>query len=119
MLLEEDLKGSVRYDHFKAPGRRFNGKVTLVRVALALSERRVVVYASSGRSKLVDSPYTSPHFGMVEIARHEDRGRVPRRLRQGLGPAVRRPRHDPRPHARGRADRARAHGADRGGGSEE
>jgi len=73
VLLEEDLKGSVRYDHFKAPGRRFNGKVTLVRVALALSERRVVVYASSGRSKLVDSPYTSPHFGMVEIARHEDR----------------------------------------------
>ena len=73
VLLEEDLKGSVRYDHFKAPGKRFHGKVTLVRVALALSERRVVVYASSGRAKLVDTPYTSKHFGMVEIARVEDR----------------------------------------------
>ena len=35
VLLEEDLKGSVRYDHFKAPGKRFHGKVTLVRAALA------------------------------------------------------------------------------------
>ena len=53
--------------HFRAPGRRFHGKVTPVRVALAISKQRVVAYAGSGRAKLVDSPFTSPHFDMVEV----------------------------------------------------
>jgi hypothetical protein len=73
VLLEEGLPGRVRFDRFKAPGKRFHGKVTPVRAALGLSERRIVVYASSGRAELADSPYTSPHFDMVEIARDGDR----------------------------------------------
>ena len=28
VVLAEGLKGSIRYDNFKAPGKRFNGKVT-------------------------------------------------------------------------------------------
>jgi hypothetical protein len=67
VLIEENLRGSVRYEHFRAPGRRFHGKVTPVRVALGISEHRVVAYAGSGRAKLVDSPFTSPHFDMVEV----------------------------------------------------
>ena len=32
VLVAEGLSGSLRYAHFKAPGKRFHGKVTPVRV---------------------------------------------------------------------------------------
>ena len=32
--IEEDLHGSVRYEHFKAPGKRFHGKITPERIGL-------------------------------------------------------------------------------------
>ena len=71
--IEENLHGSVRYEHFKAPGKRFHGKITPERIGLGISERRVVAYCRSGRAKLVDSPFTSPRFGMVTITADEDR----------------------------------------------
>ena len=71
--IEEDLHGSVRYEHFKAPGKRFHGKITPERIGLGISERRVVADCRSGRAKLVDSPFTSPRFGMVTITADEDR----------------------------------------------
>ena len=64
----EHLSGSVRYEHFKAPGRRFHGKVTPERIAFGMSAERVVAYCRSGRAKLVDTPYSSPRFAMVTIS---------------------------------------------------
>ncbi len=60
VLVDEGLRGSVRYRRFKAPGRRHHGKVTGERVALAISERRFVVYCRSGTTKLIDTPFADP-----------------------------------------------------------
>ena len=68
VLLEEGLPGSVRYTHFKAPGRRFHGKVTPERMALGISHRRFVVYCKSGRVKLADSEFTSANLRGVDVA---------------------------------------------------
>src|SRR5690349_20089260 len=73
VLVEEGLGGSLRYDHFKAPGRRFHGKVAAERFGLGISEERFAVYCRSGRVKLVDSPFTNPRFQAVEIAAEGDR----------------------------------------------
>ena len=87
VLLEEGLRGTLRYDHFKAPGRYHHGKVTPQRVALAISEERLVVYGSSGRAKLTDSPFASSDWdkvavdvvdGRVEIAVDYDRDDDPK-----------------------------------------
>jgi hypothetical protein len=67
VLVEEGLSGSVRYKHFKAPGRRFNGKVTPERLGLGVSKDRVVVYCRSGSAELIDSPFTSPRLGAVDV----------------------------------------------------
>jgi hypothetical protein len=68
VLVEEGLPGSVRYRHFKAPGRRFHGKVTAVRVGLGISEERIAIYCRSGRSKLVDTLFSEPRLSAVEFA---------------------------------------------------
>jgi hypothetical protein len=68
VLVEEGLGGSVRYSHFKAPGRRFHGKVTGERIGLGLSERRLVVFCRSGSVKLIDTELSSPRFEIVEIS---------------------------------------------------
>ena len=71
--IDENLSGSIRYEHFKAPGKRFHGKITPERIGLGISEQRVVAYCRSGRAKLVDSPFTSPRFDMVTITADDDR----------------------------------------------
>jgi len=68
VLLEEGLPGSVRYHRFKAPGRRFHGKVTGERIGLAAGVERVVVYCRSGRAKLIDTPFSNPRLGLVEVS---------------------------------------------------
>jgi hypothetical protein len=65
--IAEGLPGSLRYTNFKAPGRRFHGKVSRERIGLGISERRVVAYCRTGRVKLADSPYTSAAFDMLEL----------------------------------------------------
>jgi len=72
VLLEEGLPGSVRYTHFKAPGRRMHGKVTPERMALGLSRKRFVVYCKSGRAKLADSEFTSPNLRGVDVSLEGD-----------------------------------------------
>jgi hypothetical protein len=67
VLVEEGLSGSVRYTHFKAPGKRFHGKVTPMRMGIGISEERCVVY---GRAQLIDSPFTAPNFDWVEVGLH-------------------------------------------------
>ena len=68
VLVEEGLKGSIRYDRFKAPGKRFYGKVTGERFAIALSEERFVVYCRSGSVELMDSPWSSPRLEALEVS---------------------------------------------------
>lgn len=68
VLVEEGLRGSVRYRRFKAPGRRHHGKITGERVALAISEERFVVYCRSGSTALVDSSLTNPRLSNVDVA---------------------------------------------------
>jgi hypothetical protein len=67
VLLEEGLRATLHYKHFKAPGRRHHGKVTPQRVAVAVSEERLVVYASSGRVKLADTPFASADWDKVAV----------------------------------------------------
>jgi hypothetical protein len=68
VLVEEGLSGWIRYEQFKMPGRRFNGKVTGERVGIGISEKRVVVYCKSGRVKLVNSAYSNPDLDIVDVS---------------------------------------------------
>jgi hypothetical protein len=68
VTLEEGLWGSVRYRHFKAPGRRFHGKVRAERIGLGISEQRLVVYCRSGRVKLIDTLFSDPRLNALEVS---------------------------------------------------
>ena len=68
VLVEEGLHGSIRYDRFKAPGKRFYGKVTGERFAIGLSEERFVVLCRSGSVELMDSPFSSPRLAALDIS---------------------------------------------------
>jgi hypothetical protein len=68
VMLQEKVRGSIRYTHFKAPGKRFHGKVVPMRLAIGISERRLVVYGGLGAPELVDSPFDSPRFEAVDIS---------------------------------------------------
>jgi hypothetical protein len=70
VLMEEALSGSVRYSHFKAPGKRFHGKITPERLAIGISERRLVVYCRSGRAELIDSHFDEPRLRAVDVELH-------------------------------------------------
>ena len=67
VLVEEKLKGSIRYTRFKAPGKRFHGKIVPLRLAIGISERRLVIYGGWANSEIVDSPFDSPRFRAVDI----------------------------------------------------
>ena len=68
VVLEEGLSGSIRYDHFKAPGRRMNGKVSGQRFGLGISKERLAVYCRSGRTKVIDTPFSDPRIGALEVS---------------------------------------------------
>ena len=72
VLIEEGLAGSVRYLRFKAPGKRFHGKVTGERLGIGISELRAVVFCRSGSVKLIDSEFASPRWEFVEIGVEDD-----------------------------------------------
>ena len=75
LFLGEGLSGSLRYTHFKAPGRRFHGKVTAERFGLGISNERLALYCRSGAGELIDSRFSAPNFGWVSVA-VEKRGRL-------------------------------------------
>ena len=68
VVLEEGLTGSIKYSHFKAPGKRFNGKVTGECFGLGISERRLALYCRSGRVKLIDQPFTEPRLSAIDVS---------------------------------------------------
>ena len=65
VIIQEGLDGSIRYDHFKAPGRRHNGKVTRERIGLAITEERLAVYCRSGSTKLIDQAFSNPRMSVL------------------------------------------------------
>jgi hypothetical protein len=74
VLIEEGLVGSIRYSNFKAPGKRFKGKITGECFGLGVSERRLALYCRSGRAKLIDQPFTEPRLSAIEVSQDgEDR----------------------------------------------
>ena len=66
VLVEEGCWGTIRYDHFKAPGKRFHGKVTGERIGLGISEKRFVVYCRSGQRRARGLP-VRPSRGWREL----------------------------------------------------
>ena len=104
--LEEGLTGSVRYERFRAPGRYHNGKITGVRVGLGISEERLVVYSHSGRAKLLDTAFSSPRLGMLDVSLKGD-GRIAIRVDYDRGdvPKVSGRDHDRGPDAQRGRDR--------------
>jgi hypothetical protein len=72
VLIEEGLGGSVRYKRFRAPGKRFHGKVTGERIGLAISKERLVVYCRSGRAKLIDTAFSNPRVSMLDVSLVDD-----------------------------------------------
>jgi hypothetical protein len=68
VLIEEGLPGSIRYKNFKAPGRRFSGKVTPQVFGLAISGERLAVYCRSGRTKVVDRPFSDPQLSVLDVS---------------------------------------------------
>jgi hypothetical protein len=67
VLVEEGLRGSVRYRRFRAPGRRHHGKVTAERIAIAITDERFVVSCRSGTTALVNSSFTNPLLGALDV----------------------------------------------------
>jgi hypothetical protein len=72
VLIEEDLPGSLRYRHYRAPGKRFHGKVVAQRIGLGISEKRLVAYGRSGKGKLIDTEFSNPRTKIVEPSLHDD-----------------------------------------------
>lgn len=72
VLLEEGLVGSIRYTNFRAPGKRFKGKITGECFGLGISERRLALYCRSGRAKLIDQPFTEPRLSALEVSQHDE-----------------------------------------------
>jgi hypothetical protein len=68
VLIEEGLSGSIRYTNFKAPGRRYRGKITGECFGLGISERRLALYCRSGRVKLIDQPFTEPRLSALDVS---------------------------------------------------
>lgn len=67
VTIEEGLGGSIRYRHFKAPGKRFHGKVAAERIGLGISERRLAIYCRSGRVKLIDTAFSDPKWNALDV----------------------------------------------------
>ena len=68
VLVEEGLTGSIRYANFKAPGRRYKGKITGACFGLGISKQRLAVYCRSGRAKLIDQPFTEPRLSAIDVS---------------------------------------------------
>jgi len=67
VFLGEGLSGTVSYRHFKAPGKRFHGKITPMDMALAVTERRLAAYGGPGRGTLIDSTWDLPHLSALDV----------------------------------------------------
>ncbi|ONH27170.1 hypothetical protein [Pseudofrankia asymbiotica] len=64
-LLEEGLTGSITYRNYRAPGQRSSWRKEAVSGAIAVSGRRLVVWA--GRGKHIDIPRAGAYLTAIDI----------------------------------------------------
>ena len=64
-VIEEGLGGSVTYRNYRAPGKRFSLRKVALAGAIAVTDRRLVIYAR-GRP-WVDLPLDDPRLGTFTI----------------------------------------------------
>ena len=70
-VLTEDLAGSMTYRRYRAPGQRIHRRTIGIRGAVAVSQRRLLVWAAG--AKRVDMPFVNPLWDAVEVSvDHED-----------------------------------------------
>jgi hypothetical protein len=72
VMVEEGLPGRISYEHFKAPGRRHDGKIVGECLGLGISEKRLALYCRWGRVKLIDTPFTEPRLSALEASLEHD-----------------------------------------------
>jgi hypothetical protein len=65
-VLEEGLAGSITYRHYRAPGTRSNWRKVGITGAIAVTDRRLVVWG--GRDKQIDIPLGDERFAQLEIS---------------------------------------------------
>jgi hypothetical protein len=65
LVLEEGLPGSVTYRNFRAPGQFAAWRKNAVCGAIAVTDRRLVVWA--GRFKHIDVPHDHPVRARIEV----------------------------------------------------
>jgi hypothetical protein len=65
ILIAEDLRGSITFRNYRAPGRYSSWRRQALGGAIALSQRRVVAY--SGTTRLLDLPYDQPTIKAIDV----------------------------------------------------
>jgi hypothetical protein len=68
--LEQGLKGSITYRHYRAPGRRSNWRKQAIRAALVLTRERLAVFVR--RRPIVDVAFDDTRIRGLEV--RADRG---------------------------------------------
>ena len=66
VVLEERLKATITYRGFRAPHRRYGVRKDFTRGTLAITRRRLLVWAE--RMRQIDVTYDSPLFDVLEIS---------------------------------------------------
>jgi hypothetical protein len=65
-IFAEDLAGSMTYRRYRAPGQRIRRREIGIRGALAVSHRRLLIWAAG--AKRVDMPFVHPLWHAVEVS---------------------------------------------------
>lgn len=72
LFVEEGLRATMTSRGFRSPGAKWFYELSLdakpLRVGLGLSERRLVLFGRSGKSKLVDVPFASADQGALAVS---------------------------------------------------
>jgi hypothetical protein len=66
LVLAEDLTGTMAYRRYRAPGQKIYRRTVRVRGTVAVSRRRLVVWAAG--AKRVDLPFVHPLWQAVDVA---------------------------------------------------
>ena len=112
VLVEENLRGAVRYHRFKAPGRYHDGKLQPQRLALGISESRFVVYCRSGKVELMNAAFDQPNLSALAVTPEGRKARAAGRLRPARADRDLGRGSDPHEDAERGCDRRGAAGAD-------
>jgi hypothetical protein len=65
LLLDERLRGSLTYRHYRAPGRRSSWRKVSTAGAIAVTEQRLLVW--TGGTTHIDVPHKDPLRAAIEV----------------------------------------------------